>query len=65
MIYMFRLESWNITPSQYREWGADLSVDGDGGFIVTFFGREFDFLNFWDKLGKIKSLTKFCQSYPV
>lgn len=43
MIYMFRLESWNIMPSQYREWGADLSVDGDGGFIVTFFGREFDF----------------------
>lgn len=23
MIYMFQYESWNITPAQYREWGAD------------------------------------------
>lgn len=22
MIYMFQYESWNITPAQYREWGA-------------------------------------------
>lgn len=22
MIYMFQCESWNITPAQYREWGA-------------------------------------------
>ena len=43
MNYMIRLESIKNTTSQYIEWGADLSVDGDGGFIVTFFGREFDF----------------------